>query len=138
MPPLSEGEIWAHVGSSMRKLVEDYPPDAHLFCPKLDDLDDAIYDPPEAPDDTITAEEKHKRLEDARDRQITAYYLSILLSIEQEEAKMWRQTWETRVEQCLSVCDSCVRMWHKQRTQFLEALIECVFLARLLFVPGHR
>ncbi|KAK3393054.1 SEN1 N terminal-domain-containing protein [Podospora didyma] len=102
---------------------EEFPPKAHLFCPKIDDQDITNYDEPNVPDeDGISAEDKKERIKQSETRHITTYHLSLLLGISPESAGTWLDEWINKVEGFLTTCDACVRKWHKSRDRFLKAL----------------
>ena len=102
---------------------KEWPPQAHLFCPKLNDDDCTNYDQPNVPDeDGVTVEEKHRRIEASMQRHVNAYNLSLLMGIPPEEAGDWLREWTDTVEKYLTTCDSCAREWHKSRERFLKGL----------------
>ncbi|KAK0633290.1 SEN1 N terminal-domain-containing protein [Immersiella caudata] len=104
---------------------KEYPPAAHLFCPKIDDDDGTIYDEPDLDDegeDGVSSEEKQKRIADAGYRQVTTYRLSLLLGIREEDASTWKSEWIETVNKFLSQCDRCARNYHKIRDHFLKSL----------------
>ncbi|KAK3941950.1 SEN1 N terminal-domain-containing protein [Diplogelasinospora grovesii] len=102
---------------------KDFPPKAHLMCPKVDDDDTTNYDEPDVPDeDGLTAEEKQGRIAESNNRHVKTYYLSLLLAVTAEEASTWLGEWTRSVESCLTKCDACARKWHKSRGRFLKAM----------------
>lgn len=101
---------------------QQYPEEAHLLCPKIDDIDCTNYDEPDAADqDGATSDEKKQRLSDYVCRRMTTYRLSIFLAIP-EDAGPWLPVWTDTVNKFLTHCDRCARNWHKFRDTFLRAL----------------
>ncbi|KAJ9155180.1 Helicase SEN1 [Pleurostoma richardsiae] len=98
--------------------------DAHLFCPKIKDDDLEDYSDPSEPGETIDAEEKKKRIEDARQRTENAYWFSLILGIKKDQASNWLPEWINRTERFLTACDACIRTWHMRRKTFLKILSE--------------
>lgn len=102
---------------------KEYPPEAHLFCPKIDDEDVTIYDEPDICDeDGASSEEKQKRITAAGCRQVTTYRLSLLLGIREDVASTWKTEWIETVNKFLSQCDRCARNYHKIRDPFVKSL----------------
>jgi len=100
-----------------------WPEEAHLFCPKVDDLDVANYEDLENVDDTcISTAEKKDRVEKAKNRQVKSYRLSLLLGLPPEDAGSWLKEWQDKVNSLLTRCDACVRNWHRSRGPFIKAL----------------
>lgn len=105
--------------------LEDIPTELHLLCPKISDDDDADYDNPSDDDeDGATAVQKKQRIEDGKKRRDIAYKLSLLLGMNEESAGSWLPSWSARVSTYLTKCDSCVRLWHKSREEFLAFMRE--------------
>ncbi|KAK0655975.1 SEN1 N terminal-domain-containing protein [Cercophora newfieldiana] len=102
---------------------QEYPPEAHLFCPRVDGDDPTLYDEPDIPDqDGASSEEKHERIAAAGARQVTTYRLSLLLGIREDVASTWKTEWKETVNKFLSQCDRCARNYHKIRGHFVKSL----------------
>ncbi|KAK4177036.1 putative helicase [Triangularia setosa] len=108
---------------------EDFPPDAHLCCPKINDDDITDYenlDIPDEPDDSgsgaVSVEEKKSRNEEHKHRLQISYNLSLLMGLPPERSSTWLPNWKDRVEAYLTRCDSCIRRWHRARNPFLQRL----------------
>ncbi|KAK4198419.1 putative helicase [Triangularia verruculosa] len=108
---------------------EDFPPEAHLCCPKINDDDPADYenlDTPEEPDESgggaVSVEEKQKRNQDYKHRLQISYNLSLLMGLPPERSGDWLSEWKNRVGSYLTRCDSCIRRWHRARNPFLQRL----------------
>ncbi|KAK0733658.1 RNA helicase-like protein [Lasiosphaeria miniovina] len=107
----------------MHNKFANFPPNAHLFCPKIHEDDDTNYDELDLPDENgTTAKQKHERIKDAESRHVIAYHLSCLMGISPEDAGVWLGEWVEAVEKCLTTCDACVRKWHKSRERFMKAM----------------
>lgn len=104
----------------------DLPRGPHFFCPKVNDDDGEDYDSPGPPITDITPEEKRERIQCAQRRKALTYDLSLLLGIDQETVGDWIHDWTTRVNACLTNCDSCILAYHMQRKPFLKTLREYV------------
>ena len=100
----------------------EFPPTAHLFCPKVDDEDQTTYDEPDLAEQDVSVEEKKKRIADAGQRQVTTYRLSLMLCIREEDAGTWLSDWKEAVSGFLTSCDKCARNYHRLREEFLKAL----------------
>ncbi|KAK4649494.1 DEAD-box type RNA helicase [Podospora bellae-mahoneyi] len=123
---------------------EDFPPDAHLCCPKLNDDDLTDYenlDFPDEPDESgggaVSVEEKKKRNEDYKHRLQISYNLSLLMGLPPERSSTWLPNWKERVETYLTRCDSCIRRWHRAREPFLQRLPECLRPEHIRVMETH-
>lgn len=104
---------------------DEFPKDAHLCCPKIndDDLNDySQFDDPYY--DEITTEEKRQRVAQYEHRLQITYNLSLLMGIPADRSSSWMGEWTERVESFLFRCDSCIRNWHRSREQFIKRLPE--------------
>ncbi|KAK4229582.1 putative helicase [Podospora fimiseda] len=102
---------------------EEFPPDAHLCCPKVHDEDDNDYSQFDDPyGDDITTTEKRLRVEQYKHRLSVTYDLSLLMGIPQDRASTWLHEWKDKVESFLQRCDDCIRNWHRGREQFVKRL----------------
>lgn len=107
--------------------LEAIPEEAHLLCPKVNDFDIRNgYDEPDEPGEDITVEEKTRRIQDGEERLKTSYQLAFILGLQQDQVGSWSLVWKTRVENCLTKCDQCVRNWHSGRASFLRSVLEYV------------
>jgi len=108
-------EVYEEIAHSYREL-EAIPEGLHLFCPKVDDDDDADYDDLNvSPGDGISVEEKKERIQRGKDRLDLASWASLVLGIEKEQASNWLTGYIDRTESFLTKCDACVRGWHMGR-----------------------
>lgn len=121
LPP---AELYSMIMEDYHKL-EEIPPEAHLLCPKVDDDDCENYDDLDDPGD-ISAEEKKRRLEDAKKRHEITYRLCFLMGLSEEQGSTWIEVWAKRLEGFLTRCDRCVRSWHLGREPFLKLTMEYV------------
>ena len=101
---------------------KEFPPEAHLFCPKINDDDTTVYEDLTIDEEGVSREEKTKRIQDGITRHLTAYRLSLLLALRPEDAGDWLTQWSDTVNSFLTRCDSCATKWHKSREKFLKAL----------------
>ncbi|KAK3987457.1 putative helicase [Cladorrhinum sp. PSN332] len=117
---------------------EDFPPDAHLCCPKVNDEDDNDYS--ELDDcygDEITTQEKKARLAQFEHRLKVTYNLSLLMGLSPERSSNWMEEWAERVESCLCRCDGCVRNWHRGREQFVKGLPEHLESDQIMYMENR-
>lgn len=101
--------------------LEDGP---HLFCPKIDDVDEEDYASPGPPTTGITAEVKQQRIESARERKELTYDLSLLLGISKQQVGHWVDDWIQLTESFFTKCDACILAYHMHRKVFLKKLRE--------------
>ena len=109
------------------KLLNDWPPECHWFCPKRRDDDPLNFDNLEASD--AEAEEEHvdsaqklKLIGDSHNRAQVAYRLSMVYGLSEEEAADWQERYRKRSNELLTTCDRCVRNWHIGRKRFLKEI----------------
>jgi senataxin len=122
-----------HFEEFIAKAYEDFlkvPEDVHLLCPKIspDDLED--YEDLEHGSETITAEEKKKRVEDGQARQRIAYQAGVILSYPRDKSGVWLANFSARMEYYLQSCDKCVTNWHMGRKAGLQDLSTSVIHPR--------
>jgi senataxin len=99
--------------------LRDATPGAHLFCPRISDDDDEIYEDFDAVS-SISRQEKEQRIEDGQARLDLMYNCSLILGLSREAAGPLRSEFDARTDDFLQTCASCVRNWHKGRAQFLK------------------
>ncbi|RDW92450.1 hypothetical protein BP5796_01844 [Coleophoma crateriformis] len=108
--------------------LKSFPSDAHWFCPKQSDFDEADYDDLETVDDVVDLTTKDKRKKDARERQNAAYKFSLIFGLDAGDAGDTFQTmldfYTQRLNELLTVCDKCVRNYHMGRKAYLKSLAE--------------
>lgn len=121
---LGPEELYSMLMEYFHKL-EEIPPELHLLCPKVNDEDVEDYEDLDEPGD-ISAEEKKKRIEDAKARHEITYRLCFLMGLSEEQAGSWMETWAQRLEGFLTKCDRCIRNWHLGREPFLKLTLEYV------------
>lgn len=121
---LNPDELYSMIMDNYHKL-EAIPPDLHLLCPKVDDEDLEEYGDTDEPGG-ISAEEKKRRIEDAKTRHDITYRLCFLMGLSEEQASTWIEEWAKRLQEFLTKCDRCVRNWHLGREPFLKIVLEYV------------
>ncbi|KAI0003929.1 SEN1 N terminal-domain-containing protein [Xylariaceae sp. FL0662B] len=111
---------------AVNNLLEDafnqlrtFPPEAHLFCPKISEDDEEIYEDLETPG-TISVAEKEQRIQQGKERLDQMYRCSLILGLEEESAGTFGHEFALRTNSFLKSCSTCVRNWHKNRKGFLK------------------
>ncbi|OBT68370.1 hypothetical protein VE03_02935 [Pseudogymnoascus sp. 23342-1-I1] len=106
--------------------MDEFPPDAHWFCPKRNDDDYTNYGDPGTDEEDASSATKIQCIEDGEKRLKIAYRFSISLgfSPEQAEEAGFGDSYERRVTELLSTCDQCVRNYHTARKEFLGYMSE--------------
>lgn len=106
--------------------MDEFPPDAHWFCPKRYDEDYTNYADPDNDEEGTTSATKIQCIEDGKKRLLIAYRFSISLgfSPEQAEEAGFGDSYERRATELLSTCDHCVRNYHTGRKEFLGYMSE--------------
>ncbi|KAI1815392.1 SEN1 N terminal-domain-containing protein [Poronia punctata] len=99
--------------------LREIPAEVHLFCPRLSDDDNEVYEDFDA-ETSISRQEKEKRIEDGQARLDLMYNCSLILGLDREDAGSHRPEFDSRCDSCLRSCPSCVRNWHKGRAQFVK------------------
>ncbi|KAL1882083.1 hypothetical protein VTK73DRAFT_2492 [Phialemonium thermophilum] len=102
---------------------ESIPPNLHLLCPKVEDLDEEDYDEPDEPGG-ITIAEKHRRIQEGKERLTISYQLCLLLGLSEEQAGNWIKVWAERLNEFLTKCSHCTRNWHSGRAPFLKLVLD--------------
>jgi senataxin len=108
--------------SKLHDELEQIPPDAHWFCPKVGADDDEDYSTADAHPDGISAEEKARRLEDYAKRRHCTFGFSLILGFNEEKTKEWKAQYALRLSQQFETCHLCIRNWHKGRAAFLKQM----------------
>ncbi|KKF96084.1 Helicase SEN1 [Ceratocystis platani] len=103
--------------------LENIAPELHILCPMTHADDPENYAETE-PTSGITAEEKKKRLEDAKERINITMWNSLLFGVERKKVEQWLETYASRLQNALSSCDACIKNWHRCRKSFLIGLSE--------------
>ncbi|KAI1080439.1 SEN1 N terminal-domain-containing protein [Whalleya microplaca] len=96
-----------------------FPHEAHLFCPKISEDDEEIYEDLETPG-TISVAEKQQRIRQGKERLDQMYLCSLILGLEEEAAGTLGPEFGVRTNNFLKSCATCVRNWHKGRKPFLK------------------
>ncbi|OBT54260.1 hypothetical protein VE04_06371 [Pseudogymnoascus sp. 24MN13] len=106
--------------------MDEFPPEAHWFCPKLNDEDYTNYGDPGNDEEDASSATKIKCIEDGEKRLKITYRFSIKLgfSPEQAEEAGFGDAFERRATELLSTCDQCVRNYHTARKEFLGYMSE--------------
>lgn len=106
--------------------MDEFPPDAHWFCPKRNDDDYTNYGDPDNDEEDASSATKMQCIADGEKRLKITYRFSISLgfSPEQAEEAGFGDTYERRVTELLSTCDQCVRNYHTGRKEFLGYMSE--------------
>lgn len=106
--------------------MQEFPPDAHWFCPKLNDEDFINYDDPDNDEEEATSAVKIKRVSDGETRLTCTYRFSLSLgfSPEQSAEAGFDDSYMRRVTELLTTCDRCVRNYHMGRKAFLAYMSE--------------
>jgi len=78
-------EVYEEIIYAHQKL-ESIPEQLHLFCPKVDDDDEEDYDNADTDGDTIDAQQKKTRVEEAKARLQFTSWASLILGINREQA----------------------------------------------------
>ncbi|KFZ05074.1 hypothetical protein V501_08714 [Pseudogymnoascus sp. VKM F-4519 (FW-2642)] len=106
--------------------MDEFPPEAHWFCPKLNDEDYTNYGDPGNDEEDASSATKIKCIEDGEKRLKITYRFSIKLgfSPEQAEEAGFGDAFERRATELLSTCDQCVRNYHTGRKEFLGYMSE--------------
>ncbi|KAI0395600.1 SEN1 N terminal-domain-containing protein [Xylariaceae sp. FL0594] len=99
--------------------LREIPPGVHLFCPRISEDDDEIYEDADAVTN-LTRQEREHRIEEGQSRLDLMYNCSLILGLSREAAGPLRDDFDARTDDFLQTCASCVRNWHKGRTQFLK------------------
>ncbi|KFY39978.1 hypothetical protein V495_05661 [Pseudogymnoascus sp. VKM F-4514 (FW-929)] len=111
---------------ALQRKMDEFPPEAHWFCPKLSDEDYTNYADPDNDEEDASSATKIQRIEDGKKRLNTTYRFSISLgfSPEQAEEAGFGDSYERRVTEFLTTCDHCVRNYHTERKEFLRCMSE--------------
>ncbi|OTB03958.1 hypothetical protein M426DRAFT_321255 [Hypoxylon sp. CI-4A] len=113
---------------SMHDLLENsfselqaIPSEFHLFCPRISEDDEEVYDNPDSPT-KISASEKEQRIQEGKDRLDLTYRCSLILGVGEEAAGNLPHQFGLRTNAFLQSCANCVRNWHKGRRGFLKII----------------
>ncbi|CAJ2503805.1 Uu.00g111990.m01.CDS01 [Anthostomella pinea] len=98
-------------------------PEIHLFCPKISEQDEEVYEDSNA-DTKLSAAQKEQRIQDGTQRLDLMYSCSLILGMEKDAAGQFGQQFATRCNDFLRTCPTCVRNWHKARRPFLKDLTQ--------------
>lgn len=101
------------------KKLREIPPSTHLFCPKISEDDDELYEEPDAVS-SLSREEKERRIEEGQARLDSMYNCSLVLGLDRADAGPHRPEFEERCDAFLKTCPGCVRNWHKGRSAFIK------------------
>ncbi|KAI0019110.1 SEN1 N terminal-domain-containing protein [Xylariomycetidae sp. FL0641] len=101
--------------------LQKIPPPCHLFCPKVSDEDDEVYEDPEAATQ-LSPSEKEQRIQEGAERVDIMYSCSMILGFDEGTGDSYREEFIERATAFLSSCPACVRNWHKGRNPFLKHL----------------
>ncbi|KAI1436420.1 SEN1 N terminal-domain-containing protein [Xylaria sp. CBS 124048] len=99
--------------------LEEIPLGVHLFCPRVNESDDEFYEDADAIS-SLGREEKRQRIQDGMERLDSMYNCSLVLGLAPDAASFHRSEFQSRSNQFLKTCASCVRNWHKGRAAFLK------------------
>ena len=113
-----------YILSEVYRTLQSLDSNHHLFCPKQHDDDDSNYEDIQTVDDSISPGEKLRLVNDAKERQNTAYQFCLVFAFSADDVGEWQQEHLIRLTNSLTRCDRCVRNYHRGRKQFLKALSE--------------
>jgi senataxin len=102
-----------------------------LFCPRCDDTepDGSLYYDEDVANQTLendpAAEKLRKqKIEEAEKRKWVALEASQILAFEGDEASIPREWLLSRLNELMSSCDVCVRVFHKSKAEWKNRLFE--------------
>lgn len=109
-------------------IIKAYPPDAHWFCPKIDEDDDTNYNDVDTDDGDVSSKDKSLRITEGGIRQDNVYSFIRVLGLPADSAQEigWKDWYTQRVHSALTSCDKCVRNYHLGRARLLTKLREYV------------
>ncbi|KAF2263455.1 tRNA-splicing endonuclease-like protein [Lojkania enalia] len=104
------------------------PVEQHLFCPRTGDDGSVYFDEDLAnlnpDDDTVAVNERQKKIQEAYERKWLALEALQILAYDGEEARPHQEWLSGRLDNLMTSCEVCVRVFHQSRAEWKSKLIE--------------